>query len=333
MALADHPEIGAETKRRVRSVSKQLGYRPRRKAKVSGPSRPARFGYVQVGGRTDDLMRAGLLRALTRTISQLGGRLEISESESVEDPAAVTQHVQAFAEGLDAVMLSGRVVPATVRDVSHSGPACLVVGHVMGVRGVGDSLPGHLIDYDNIEAGYVATQQLIEAGHCRVGFTCEAIPEGLLAWRWLRGYKLAHLDAGLPVDPALIQVSGRLFSGATESVQVYRTMDDPPTAHVVPDVRIASSLIQAYAAHKVEIGPERLVIGGATPTAQLFHVEHYPRIGWEHEAAAEAIIERLLELHRHSLRPPAVLLIPFTCHNLLKLKAPNAPLTTFTRPS
>jgi DNA-binding LacI/PurR family transcriptional regulator len=322
MALADHPDIGPETKRQVRELSERLGYR--RAALKTAAARQERegelrrIGFLQVGGRSDDRVHSPPLRSLARHANGLGMRLEIHDIEEAEDVDTVIRHAVQFAEGVDGLVVTGRASPNVFAALDELKIPCVTLGHVMSDPTDPDPSAhlGHVVSHDEILAGRMATKRLIAAGHWRIAFTCERTPPGLSHSRWLSGYQLAHLDMGLPIDSELITVTGRPFWGADQAAERYLGMRQPPTAHIVPDVRIAHGLIRAYADRGAAIAQAAIVIDGLPEVAKLFAMEDYPLIYCDTDLLARAVLERLRELHEHPQPQPTTLLVPFILHNL-----------------
>ncbi len=84
---------------------------------------------------------------------------------------------------------------------------------------------------ENVEPVREITAHLLDLGHTRLGMVT-GIPGMTTSEERLRGFLLAHEEAGLDVDPALVR-SGRSSSvGAREAVEEMLDLSNPPTALV-----------------------------------------------------------------------------------------------------
>jgi len=321
MALADHPDIGAETKRHVREISEQLGYRRlsmRTFAREEAAKKLERVGFLQIAGRADDQVHLPPLRSLARLAGEQGIRLEIREIEEAESGETGIRRAVQFASGVEGLVITGKASPTLLAALNGLKTPYVALGYVMSDPADPDPSVhlGHVVTHDETLAARTATRWLIAAGHRRIAFTCEQTPPGMSHSRWLSGYQLAHLDAGLPLDPALVTITGKLFWGAEETAERHLAMPDPPTAHVVPDVRIAHGLIQAYAARGATIRPKEIVIEGLPEVAKLFAMEGHVLAYCETDLLAQTLLSRLAQMSEHPEPQPTTLLVPFRIDNL-----------------
>jgi DNA-binding LacI/PurR family transcriptional regulator len=321
MALADHPDIGAETKRHVREISQQLGYRRlsmRTFGREEAGKKLERVGFLQIAGRADDQVHSPPLRSLARLAGEQGIRLEIREIEEAESGETGIRRAVQFASGVEGLVITGRASPKLLAALNGLKTPYVALGYVMSDPADPDPSAhlGHVVTHDETLAARTATRWLIAAGHRRIAFTCEQTPPGMSHSRWLSGYQLAHLDVGLPLDPALVTITGKLFWGAEETAERHLAMSDPPTAHVVPDVRIAHGLIQAYAARGATIRRKEIVIEGLPEVAKLFAMEGHVLAYCETDLLAQTLLSRLAQMSEHPEPQPTTLLVPFRIDNL-----------------
>ncbi|MBM7591353.1 LacI family DNA-binding transcriptional regulator [Brevibacillus fulvus] len=90
----------------------------------------------------------------------------------------------------------------------------------------------HQFDYvgiDNVEGAKLAVQHLVAKGHQRIAFI--GGPSNSSAWQErTEGYCLALLEAGIPVDEALIKEGPTTRQGGYETIRKVLEQPDPPTA-------------------------------------------------------------------------------------------------------
>lgn len=354
MALADHPRIGPETKRLVAQAVRRLGYRTPRARRaaaaadaastndisaIAAPAAPAarslRFGYLLLGGRENDIYHV-ILRALIAAARNARARIEVSLIADVSDPAAVLAQALDFAEELDGVIVSDYVGAELLEALGERNVPTVVFGHVLertsphaprASRG-----KWQVVAPDDLAMGRLAVRQLagrsprngaggVGGGHRRIAFVCEITPPGLSHARWLAGYRLGLIDAGLPLDPALVQVPQRAHAGTESATDALLRLDLPPTAFVVPDLRIASLLIESLRKRRRRVAIENFVVGGYAELAAQYGLAGVPLLCPDLDASAALAVRTLAQLADVSTvtaaaAAPIEMLVPFKALNL-----------------
>ncbi len=124
---------------------------------------------------------------------------------------------------LSGTLTDGTILVApTVVEVSQSHPIVAVDPHVGASH-----LP--TVDAQNFEGGVQATRHLIDLGHRRIGFLAGR-SDLESARRREEGYRDALAEAGIPFDPALIQVGSFTEETAQAPAEALLALDDRPTA-------------------------------------------------------------------------------------------------------
>ncbi|MDL2206514.1 LacI family DNA-binding transcriptional regulator [Eubacteriales bacterium OttesenSCG-928-N13] len=98
------------------------------------------------------------------------------------------------------------------------------------------------VSVDNYGASYEATMYLIRSGHHVIAMSSSAnnYPSTRLREK---GFRQAHIDAGLPLDERLIRRGGYTFDSGFENAQVFLRMKDRPTAIMgISDVVAAGAI-------------------------------------------------------------------------------------------
>ena len=207
MALADHPGISEQTKRLVRKVSREMGYRSlrsRSEARANATRATAyRFGFMLLGTRLEDEVVSGCLHGLTTTAAEGGDRVEISAIEDASDSHRAASRALSYARDLNGLLLMGMVNRELLARLEEANVPSIVLGHAMVEPGPIVLTNTLVITSDEIAMGMLAGSTLIESGHRRIGFVCEQLIQGLAHSHWLAGYAWAHAAAKLPTDPAL----------------------------------------------------------------------------------------------------------------------------------
>ncbi|MFW6060960.1 MAG: LacI family DNA-binding transcriptional regulator, partial [Phycisphaeraceae bacterium] len=294
MALADHPSISAESKRRVVRICRELGYT---KPGAGSPSHPQAYlqgrkiGFMIVGNRFDDESYAPLLHSAAVQAQAVGARVEIGAAES-RAPQAAVRPTMALADRVDGLILIGHVDRALLTHLAELETPMIVLGSVLteptepppNVASVGP---------DDLEMGRLATAVLLAHGHERVAYICEMLPPGLSHHQWLMGYRLAHLERGAPLDPALVHVAGEARAGGAPAAAHFAAMAQPPTAVVVPDVPLARSFVDAYSRHGHRLASDALVCGGYPDRARTYGMASYGMVHCEPDRLLATAIDLL----------------------------------------
>ncbi len=301
MALADHPRISLATRQQVKQLAQQMGYlRPRDTAVGSTPRRSARdsrrIGMMLIGGDLHDDVNLAALNALNSVVAMHGLRLEISAIDEMLDNQAIIRHISRFMVGLDGLIISGPIDEPILVRLERCGPPILILGHMMQSPHDLPRKTGYVVAYDEEAMGRFATARLLLSGHRRVAFICEMAPDGMSHARWLSGYRLAHLDLNYPVDRELVQITGQVHRGAEPAVDVLQRLQQPPTAYVVPDARIAASLVTVLRLRGLKIDRQQLIASGIREVVPRYRLEGYPMVVPDTHRHLAVAVEHLCQL-------------------------------------
>jgi LacI family transcriptional regulator, galactose operon repressor len=191
-ALKDHPDIGADTKKRVRDVAEELGYQPNLVARSLATQRSFTIGLL-----IPDLMHsffAEVCRGVERKVAPQGYHVFIANTD--ENPVIEEGHVNSLlARRVDGMILASaqpagnlaffeglrrRDVPYVLIDRRHPDLAASYVG------------------VDDEQIGALATEHLVERGCRRIAhLRGQPIPPGEGR---LRGYRNTLTRHGLELE-------------------------------------------------------------------------------------------------------------------------------------
>jgi LacI family transcriptional regulator len=196
--LNDVPNISIpeETRERVWTAVKQLGYRPNAAAKLLRTNQSHTIGFI-----TDEIAtsaHAGNIIKGAQDLAWANGKILLvinTGADAAMDAAALELLLERQAEGIIYAAMYHREVrlPTTIRELPAVLLDCFVADR---------SLPS--VVPDEIGGGRVATEVLIAGGHQRIGLINLplAIPAG--SGRFA-GYQQALQAAGLPFDARLVR--------------------------------------------------------------------------------------------------------------------------------
>lgn len=128
--------------------------------------------------------------------------------------------------------------------------------------------------FDNEAGTYQAVRHLIELGHTRIGLInlARSLTPGQ---ERLSGYKHALLEAGLPLDPALILEGSFKAQDGDKLIELLLQETPSPTALFVSSNRLMRGVLRVVKAQKIQV-PEDLAI--ATFDDVGYYVDRTPSI-------------------------------------------------------
>lgn len=312
-ALAGYPHISEATRKRVRRISNQLNYQPRGQRRPLGREQRVKLVF---GGADRVAQHSGQwFGALTQAATRVDLRFELSGIQQLDGDDWFTE-LSREVRGMAGVLVFGWIEHGVVEALGQLELPCVMIGDVQNSRQV-HPLPIHHVNTDKTAMGRHAVQQLIDAGHRRIGFFCAPYPEGSWNDQWLAGYRLGLIEAGLPDDPAIRPVlhTRNRDEVGVEAARYMAGLDDPPTAYVVPTVRGTARFLETMKRLGNKLGPDRIVMGGRAEEAQDYGLEHYPIFGQPLEEMATLAADLLARLIDNPSLPSAQTLVPFHAHN------------------
>jgi len=156
--LRKHPDIGPETRQRVLQRMKELNYRPNLAARALVTGRTHAIGLI-----VPDLVHpffGQVAKALSGVLRAKDYSLVLSSSD--DDPDLEQQEIdQLLARRVDVlVVASAQRNPENFRHIQEQKTPLILIDRKI------DSVPAHFVGINDIEAGRIATQHLIDVG-CR----------------------------------------------------------------------------------------------------------------------------------------------------------------------
>lgn len=170
----------------------------------------------------------------------------------------------------------GDVTPQVIRKITEAGVAMVLIENYQ-------SLAIHSLTADNITAGRVMTEYLIELGHRRIGGIGGPPKYSSLSDR-MRGHQIALIENGLPIDHSLYPppVSKNPRKGYVQMQQLL-SLPEPPTAVFAVSDRAAFGAMDAIKDAGLRIPDDISVVGiddvrdsgYSTPPLTTFSVPKY----------------------------------------------------------
>ena len=156
--LRKHPDIGPETRQKVLQRMKELNYRPNLAARALSTGRTHAIGLI-----VPDLVHpffGQVAKALSGVLRAKGYSLVLSSSD--DDPELEQQEIdQLLARRVDVLVLaSAQRDPENFRHIQEQKTPLVLIDRKI------DGVPAHFVGIDDVEAGRIAAQHLIDVG-CR----------------------------------------------------------------------------------------------------------------------------------------------------------------------
>ena len=322
MALRGHSQISEKTIRRVRQISKRLGYKRHNTISSFSNTRGLikRIGFIVVGSRIDDEVVASFLQEIIKLTSPSDVKMELFSIEKEKNTESVFEKILDFSRGCNGIILSGQInVELLMKLQSANIPNC-IYGSIKASLNQKPLSVGRIVAANEIPMGRLATKYLIQKGHNRIGFLCETLPEGMQNEQWLSGYKMALMDSGIIPDPDLCYIAGKSFANPEKAANAFLSLDNKPIAYVIPDIRTAFSFIEAMKKKGFQIGLDSLVMKGSIELAKSYGLDHYPLFAMDTHKTAVEILSQLYQVCEGKASGPAEILIPSKIYNIPMLR-------------
>jgi LacI family transcriptional regulator, repressor for deo operon, udp, cdd, tsx, nupC, and nupG len=252
-ALRGLPHVDPQTRERVEQVAKELDY-------VVSPS-ASRLASGRTG--TIAVIAPFIARWFFSTVlSGVESVLQASDIDllvfEVGDPAAnyrvpPEQRLRGRVDGLLVVALPSD--ESAVADLLSLGlPVSLIGSTAVGVPSV---------SIDDVAAGRIATQHLINIGHERIGIiTGQPNPTGFTPAEHRRqGFRAALDEAGLVSGPELEGYGYFTVAGGEQAMTGLLALAKPPTAVFAASDEMAFGAIRALQRHGLRPGNDVAIIG------------------------------------------------------------------------
>lgn len=246
--------VREETRARVQKAVAELGFQPNIQARTLAGDRSYLIGHIY--GDKGGLYTLDIQVGLLDRCRESGYHLLIEEIDYTSPH--VEKRVSAIVNQL---RLDGVILTAPVTD--H--PAVLGVldrVRIPYVRITPEREIEHVpsVRIDEQAASRTLVQHLLSLGHRRIGLI-RGLPNHTATELRQSGYCAALAQAGLPVDPQLIQRGAFTFASAREPARALLSLADPPTAIFAMNDEMAAGALGM--AHEMGLSlPEDLSVVG-----------------------------------------------------------------------
>lgn len=251
--LNDSPKVGDDTRRRVKEVIDELGYRPSSAARALSLGRSTAIAVVAPFFTTASVVKR--LQGVSAVLSEADRELVLYD---VETPQQRDRHLQRILSNDRAAGLLVFSLAPDTASVERLGSSVPVVFCDRRVEG----LPHVWVD--DIAAGRSATEHLISLGHTRIGFIGDRYDDAFgftSSTDRARGYHLALEDAGIESRSEYLAVGAPDQGSARRLTDRLLSLFDPPTAIVAASDMQALGVIEVAAARGLAVPGDLSVVG------------------------------------------------------------------------
>lgn len=255
-AMNGYPDIAETTRSRVRAEAARMGYAPLSSAQAIRTGRARALGLVL---RVDEFEshRAFLtdfLDGICRAAAQEDWTLTVTTALSVEDELSAIWRLVTERKADGMILPRTRIEDPRIELLQNGGIPFIIFGRVPQDRRCS------WFDILGEVAFAEAVAHCVSLGHRRIAFV-NGRSEFTSTRQRLEGYKAGLAEAGLPLDPVLIQPDAMTPDEGRRATDALLALDDPPTAILFAVDWSALGAYPAAQARGMEIGRDLTVIG------------------------------------------------------------------------
>lgn len=238
--VSNHPRISPETSRKVKAIMEEQGYHPNVMAK-SLVSKTTQTLGIMLPRPAEELFQnyffGELLRGIVTQATRMNYDLLMTTATSSSDEVNTISRL-ARGRRVDGVLLlaSKRDDPLIAFLSKEKFPFVLI--------GRSEAYPdAAMVDNNNIQTAYDATNHLIAQGHERIGFV-SGPPDLTLSHDRLLGYQKALSEHGLETRAEWIVEGEFLQESGFRAMSQFMSLPERPTAMVVIDDNVAFGVLR-----------------------------------------------------------------------------------------
>jgi LacI family transcriptional regulator len=220
-ALTGKPDVGPETRARVRQAAERLDYTPNLLARSLVQGRTRTVGLVVTD--CTNAFYATLIRAVEETVSRYGYGLLLATAN--EDPTKEAAGLRLLQERrIDGLLLS----PVRVEAPHVAALAAEQIPHVLLSRRPA-GYRGYFVGTDNLRGARLAVAHLVELGHRRIAHLSRADTVSSAVER-IQGYRSELQGHGIAFDTDLVLTAPATVTGGAEAVPHLLGLNPRPSA-------------------------------------------------------------------------------------------------------
>jgi DNA-binding LacI/PurR family transcriptional regulator len=254
-ALADSPDISAETKERVWATAEALNYLPNLMARSLRSRRTRVIGAVVQEVASE--LGAQAIRGIHDELTRCGYQMLLSSGSTVPDQEriAVSMLLERSVDGLIVADAVHRVVDALPAELESARLPTVYIN-----RRPREAAAASFVEPDDVFGGYLATEHLIGHGHRRIAHLAGPT-EWQASWDRLEGYRRALADYGLAFDERLVARGDWTIESGYEATVRLLDQPNPPAAIFVANDVMAAGTIDAARQRGLALPTDLALVG------------------------------------------------------------------------
>ncbi|RDI98914.1 LacI family DNA-binding transcriptional regulator [Dyella solisilvae] len=318
-----HSKVRDATRERVMEAVRELGYIPNLAASSLAAAQDARIALIYTnpsGGYLRELL-LGALRGAARTAAQL-----VIDNWDELDVGAERVAARALANSVAGVILPPPLCESKVviEELVNAGVPVVAIAAGRFNHDISS------VRIDDFIASKEVTEHLLRMGHKRIAFI-KGHPNQTASTRRYEGYQAALKDAGIPLDPALVQQGYFTYRSGLDTVERLLSLRQPPTAIFASNDDMAAAAISVAHRRGLDV-PRDLSIMGFDDTSAATTV--WPELSTVRQpiaSMADSAIDILLRSIRRKDNDTKVVVDHVVAHQLIKRDSVAPPVARKTR--
>jgi LacI family transcriptional regulator len=252
--LKDHPGIRKDTKKRIVETARQMGYQHNLFARNLRVKKTNTIGVVIP--RLNSYFMSTVISGMEKVANDRGYSLIISQSqESVKKEIASINTM--FNSRVDGLLVS---LAFDTENIEHFNAMLKKEIPIIFFDRVAEHTKCTSIIIDNTKAGYDATAHLLDQGCRRLVYIGGSLSRNVYADR-LKGYRLAHAERSIEVDPSLIIINNLSEQAGSEAAQLILGMNPLPDGIFAANDTAAVASVRALKQVGIRVPDQIAVVG------------------------------------------------------------------------
>jgi LacI family transcriptional regulator len=253
--LRDKPDVSEQTQRRVLQRVKEVNYRPNMMARGLASGKSYTVGLI-----VPDLVHtffAELAKGLSGALRRHSYQLVLASAE--EDPNLERDEIdKLLARGVDALLIAScQTDPKGLSALARGNIPYVLIDRML------PKLKAHFVGTNDLEAGYIATEHLIQLGRERIAHIGGALISTSVDR--LKGYRNALEAHGIPYREEYVAIRAKLEDAGDQAgrsaMDALRQLKKRPDAVFCCNDLTAVGAIRSLLAHGLRVPQDVAVIG------------------------------------------------------------------------
>lgn len=248
-----NPNVKPSTRKKVLAAIEQLGYRPNAVARGLASKRTTTVGVI-----IPDISSpffAELARGIDDVASMYKYNIILCDSDGkIDRESHITNTL--LEKQVDGIIFMGSEITEEHMQVFTTSPVPIVLA---GTKDPTGQLPS--VDISHIEAGYDATQFLLNEGHTRIAMVTGPLAEPLTGMQRFEGYKKALSKAGIYMKDSYVYNGDYHYESGISAARQFLSLIEKPTAIFCASDEMAVGVIHGIQDQGFNVPEDYEVVG------------------------------------------------------------------------